>query len=786
MRNRFAALTAMFAGVLFAASTFAEAPPLQLLLDDSLIGWDYGEDLAGWTIHDGELTGSAMADPLVGGWSFADFEMEVVFSAPAGSGVLLSFPVLSDSKLKPMTYSTLGKEGEETNEGRLTIKRRSGELSIHSDSGKHGHWPVPPNARLGVSLAVLGKLASISSITVREPTGEPIFNEKDLSGWWTPGKIDAWKVEGNELVKRGGGGNYLRTKKEYGNFTLSLEYKITKGGNSGIGIRTKPQGWPSGDGMELQLLDKPSIDKSSTMAIYRNVPPLAAAHKSEEWNHAVVRAEGFVISAWINGRLVQHADTARHPELKHRHLTGWIGFQDHGGVDQFRNIRLVELPEGRFPLKQWGAKRKPTATELVLDRILNYEVLARQDGLKSYFTTAETAGRPDQVLATFTGPGALVRIGYDTPQTKLALFFDDEEKARVHCTAGELAKNLPKLTGSKQPCLTCATFAKKLRIEAADAKAGAKFSFASVRLPPDTPIESFVDSQTSIPRGWLATVDYRHHHHRFGTHRETDPLPRKQSQQVKIEPGSAAPLIEIDGAAVVQWLKVSGSIDKLFANDDLWLEVKIDGEKEPAIFAPARYLLAMVQDGKNYNNLLMLNRGGLVSRLAIPFGDGFAVVAHNKGKKPIGPVGATVSYRRAHKGEDLNELMRLRGKFFFGQGGTPKPFEWRISGNGRLVGIVAGVDKPGMISPKPGDLGIDGVTAYDWLIRNFNDSGPPNAIGFPINKPPALGYLSGSAHGLSWRYPLLAPIDFSKSCQVNFRRQMNMSHLLLYYAVAEQ
>jgi hypothetical protein len=45
----------------------------------------------------------------------------------------------------------------------------------------------------------------------------------ETSGWWCPGKIDAWKVQDGELVKAGGGGNYLRTEKLYGDFTLSLD-----------------------------------------------------------------------------------------------------------------------------------------------------------------------------------------------------------------------------------------------------------------------------------------------------------------------------------------------------------------------------------------------------------------------------------------------------------------------------------------------------------------------------------------------------------------------------------
>ena len=62
--------------------------------------------------------------------------------------------------------------------------------------------------------------------------------------------MSAWAAQNNELVLVGSGGDYLRSEKLYGNFTLSLEYKLAKGGNSGIGLRTARAAWPSGDGME--------------------------------------------------------------------------------------------------------------------------------------------------------------------------------------------------------------------------------------------------------------------------------------------------------------------------------------------------------------------------------------------------------------------------------------------------------------------------------------------------------------------------------------------------------
>ena len=86
-------------------------------------------------------------------------------------------------------------------------------LNVHSVDGVDVRRDV-----LGI---VAQSPAKITQLQFREPAGEPIFNGQDLTGWHTPGNKDAWHVENGAIVKRGGGGNYLKTEKEYGNFTLS-------------------------------------------------------------------------------------------------------------------------------------------------------------------------------------------------------------------------------------------------------------------------------------------------------------------------------------------------------------------------------------------------------------------------------------------------------------------------------------------------------------------------------------------------------------------------------------
>ncbi len=76
----------------------------------------------------------------------------------------------------------------------------------------------------------------------------PLFNGKDLTGWKSTNNAKVWGAEKGVIYCQGGGGGYLMTEKEYGDYELRLEYKMPKGGNSGVGIITGPGtfGWNVG------------------------------------------------------------------------------------------------------------------------------------------------------------------------------------------------------------------------------------------------------------------------------------------------------------------------------------------------------------------------------------------------------------------------------------------------------------------------------------------------------------------------------------------------------------
>ena len=88
-----------------------------------------------------------------------------------------------------------------------------------------------------------------------EPGFVPLF-DGTLSGWkLMGGKGSGYVVENGILVCPADGGSNLFTEKEYANFVLRFEFRLSPGGNNGIGIRAPLEGRASYQGMEIQILD---------------------------------------------------------------------------------------------------------------------------------------------------------------------------------------------------------------------------------------------------------------------------------------------------------------------------------------------------------------------------------------------------------------------------------------------------------------------------------------------------------------------------------------------------
>jgi hypothetical protein len=182
-----------------------------------------------------------------------------------------------------------------------------------------------------------------------------LFNGKDLTGWKRHGgKADTWGAEKGILFVNKGGGGWLMTEKEYSNFELRLEFKVPKGGNSGVALRSPMKGDPAYTGMEIQILDDPAykgLQKwQHTGSIYGVVPSSKQPTKAVgEWNTYRIVCKGRQVSVELNGEKIVDANLDDYKEehgKKHPGILrdkGHVGLQEHGGRVEFRNIFLKEL-----------------------------------------------------------------------------------------------------------------------------------------------------------------------------------------------------------------------------------------------------------------------------------------------------------------------------------------------------------------------------------------------------------------------------------------------------------
>lgn len=188
----------------------------------------------------------------------------------------------------------------------------------------------------------------------------PLFNGRDLTGWKQyDSKNKVWAVEDGMIVCQGRGGGWLGTERDYADFELRLEYRLTPGGNSGVYLRAPETGHISRVGMEIQLLDDnhPRYAKldfyNYTGSIYHVVAPTRRAGKpAGQWNAMTIRARGPNVEVVLNGARIVDADLERCRKdravaKEHTGLArtaGRIGLQSHTDRVEFRNLRVKELP----------------------------------------------------------------------------------------------------------------------------------------------------------------------------------------------------------------------------------------------------------------------------------------------------------------------------------------------------------------------------------------------------------------------------------------------------------
>ena len=175
------------------------------------------------------------------------------------------------------------------------------------------------------------------------------------------------QVQGSGRGEAGGGGDILFDRK-FGNFELSIEWKVSEGGNSGIfylaqEIPGDPV-WKSAP--EMQILDdakhpdaKLGVDGNRAAgSLYDLIPgKFEAVKPAGEWNRAMVMVYKGTVIHNMNGEnvleyhlwtddwktMVSNSKFKDYEHFMNPAPTGYIVLQDHGDDVWFRNIKIREL-----------------------------------------------------------------------------------------------------------------------------------------------------------------------------------------------------------------------------------------------------------------------------------------------------------------------------------------------------------------------------------------------------------------------------------------------------------
>lgn len=208
----------------------------------------------------------------------------------------------------------------------------------------------------------------------------PMFNGKDLTGWQalvgnpiTRKKMDAkelakkqaeanLKLASNWIAKDGcivfnGAGDNLCSVKQYGDFEMVVDWRITKKGDSGIYLRGSPQ---------VQIWDTSRVEVGAQVGsggLYNNQknpskPTKVADNPVGEWNTFRIKMIGEKVTIYLNGELI--VDNVTLENYWDRSIPIFpkesIELQAHGTDLAFRDIYVQELNNTEYTVSEEEAK----------------------------------------------------------------------------------------------------------------------------------------------------------------------------------------------------------------------------------------------------------------------------------------------------------------------------------------------------------------------------------------------------------------------------------------------
>ena len=178
-----------------------------------------------------------------------------------------------------------------------------------------------------------------------------LFNGKDLTAWTfsSDGNKEAWSVKDGILVNQGRPGGYIRTKADYTNYILRLQWRHMGKGNGGVLLRMvgPDKVWPrsiEAQGQFNAAGDIWNIDKFPMKAAAdrtrgrhtRKKHPSNEKPAGDGWNQYEITMDGPRLELKVN-ELVQNTAT------ECWETPGKICLQSEGSKMEFRNIVLIPI-----------------------------------------------------------------------------------------------------------------------------------------------------------------------------------------------------------------------------------------------------------------------------------------------------------------------------------------------------------------------------------------------------------------------------------------------------------
>ncbi len=222
-----------------------------------------------------------------------------------------------------------------------------------------------------ICFAFKGDQNNILSKAERASGWKLLFDGHSTAGWHLYNgttQFTVWKATDGALVcdpQDKSGAADLVTDGEFKNFDLKFDWKLPKGGNSGVFINVLerkeiPTAWASGP--EYQLLDaanpdfaKPPLRSGCLFSFAAQINPVKSK-PSDTWNHSEIKQQNGKVKFYLNGILTAEEDFAskawadkvakshfnKFPEFG-KNIEGRITLQDWSTGVAFRNIKIKAL-----------------------------------------------------------------------------------------------------------------------------------------------------------------------------------------------------------------------------------------------------------------------------------------------------------------------------------------------------------------------------------------------------------------------------------------------------------